>query len=67
MVIKGSSIHNFLWLAQKMKRNKFMKMIPGINSPDNAGIHQLFGLVHGANIPDIPINAIPKAAGFINK
>ncbi|WP_455510327.1 hypothetical protein [Butyricimonas paravirosa] len=50
-----------------MKRNKFMKMIPGINSPDNAGIHQLFGLVHGANIPDIPINAIPKAAGFINK
>ena len=38
-----------------------------MNNPDNAGIHQLFGLVDGANMPAIPKNAIPKVAGFINR
>ena len=41
--------------------------MPGINNPASAGIHQLFGLVYGANTPEIPMNAIPRVAGFINK
>ena len=49
------------------KPEKFAKMIAGMNNPDNAGIHQLFGLVDGANMPAIPKNAIPKVAGFINR
>ena len=67
IVISGRSTHHFLQIAQKMKRYKFAKMMPGINNPASAGIHQLFGLVYGANTPEIPMNAIPRVAGFINK
>ena len=54
-------------MAQKIRRYKFAKMIAGMNNPDNAGNHQLLGLVDGANMPAIPKNAIPKVAGFINR
>ncbi|GEM_PF-3646328 len=60
-------IHHFLQMAQKIRRYKFAKMIAGMNNPDNAGNHQLLGLVDGANMPAIPKNAIPKVAGFINR
>lgn len=50
-----------------MKRNKFAKIITGMNNPDNAGIHQQLGLVDGASIPAAPMKTIPKVTGFINR
>ena len=66
-VINGNIIHHFLWIPQNTRRYKLANIIPGMNRPDNAGIHHLSGLIHGAKIPHTPKNVIPRVAGFINR